>query len=110
MTDTPALRWGARATSDPTHDLQFLQDSYNDDHDFARRGELFIDEPLQEGYYVDLAGVARRLGDLSPVSFSRINFTGLREFANDAAAAAASPAVPVGGMYHTAGVLKVRRG
>jgi hypothetical protein len=109
MTAIPNPRWGARYSPNPEHDLQYLQEAYDEDEDFARRGELFLNEPLHEAYYVDADGIARRLGDLTTVAFSRIDFTGLREFANDAAAAAATPAVPVGGMYHTAGVLKVRR-
>lgn len=53
-------------------------------------------------------GVAKTVNGTGPILFSRINFTGLREFADDTAAGAASPAVPIGGLYRTASVLKVR--
>ena len=59
-------------------------------------------------YYIDVTGVARRFGDRALVPFSQISFTGLREFADDTAAAAATPAIPVGGMYRTGSLLKVR--
>lgn len=109
MTAIPNPRWGARYSADSAHDLEYLQGAYDEDNDFARRGELFLNEPLREAYFVDGQGVARDLFSLSPVAFSRIDFTGLRGFADDTAAAAATPPVPVGGMYHTEGVLKVRR-
>jgi hypothetical protein len=59
-------------------------------------------------FYVDGGGTVRRVGSLDIIPFTRIDFTGLREFADDTAAAAATPAVPVGGMYRTGSVLKVR--
>lgn len=105
----PAPRWGVRFTSDPTHNESYLQDQYVEDHANAKRGELFLNEPLQDLYYVGEDGVARTVGGLSPVPFTRIDLTGLREFVDDVAAAAAVPPVPVGGMYHTGGVLKVRQ-
>ena len=74
----------------------------------AKRGELFLNEPLEEMYYVDGQGVARRLGSSSIVPFTQINFTGIREFDNDEDASNAVPPVPVGGLYHTEGILRVR--
>lgn len=105
----PAPRWGVRFTSDETHNLPYLQDQYNEDPANARRGELFLNEPLQELYYVGEDGVARVVGGVSSISFTRIDFTGLREFDNDEDASNATPPVAVGGMYHTGGVLKVRQ-
>lgn len=102
-------RFGVRFTDDPTHDQEYVQTLYGNDNDSVKRGELFLNEPAEELYYVGSDGVARTVNGTTSVSFSRINFSGIREFANDAAAAAATPAVPVGGLYHTAGALKVRR-
>lgn len=104
----PFHRFGIRFTSDPTHDVDYLQLHHDEDDTNAYRGELFLNEVLDEMYYVDATGVARRFGDRAPVPFTQINFSGLREFADDAAAAAASPAIPVGGMYRTGSLLKVR--
>lgn len=108
--EPPFHRWGIRFTSDETHDVEYVQTEHDNDPTTAYRGEMFLNEPLDEMYYVDATGVARRFGDRSavPVSFSRIDFTGLREFADDLEAAAADPVVPVGGMYRTGSVLKVR--
>jgi hypothetical protein len=105
----PLPRWGVRFTSNPAKDKTYLQGLYDNDATAAGRGELFLNEVKEELYYVGEDGVARKVESNTPVLFSRIDFTGLREFANDAAAAAATPAVPIGGMYHTAGTLKVRR-
>lgn len=107
MTVVPSPRWGVRFTADQTHNVSYLQDLYDNDTTSAKRGELFLNEPKQELYYVGADGVARRAYEI--VGFDRIDFTGIREFANDAAAAAATPPIPIGGMYHTAGTLKVRR-
>ena len=108
-TPTPPFhRFGIRFTSDPTHNLSYLQLQHTEDEDAAYRGGLFLNEVLDEVYYIDATGVARRFGDRALVPFSRISFTGLREFADDTAAAAATPAVPVGGMYRTGSLLKVR--
>ncbi len=105
----PAPRWGVRFTSDPTHNQSYLQDAYDEDNSAAKRGELFLNEPNQDLYYVGDDGVARTVGGSSLVEFERIDFTGIREFDNDEDASNAIPPVPVGGLYHTAGVLKVRR-
>lgn len=105
----PAPRWGVRFTSDPAHNESYLQDVYNEDSSAAKRGELFLNEPNEELYYVGDDGVARTVGGSSTVNFARINFEGIREFSNDGDAASATPPVPLGGLYHTGGVLKVRR-
>jgi len=106
--EPPFHRFGIRFTSNPTHNLSYLQLQHDEDEAAAYRGELFLNEVLDEMYYIDAGGDARRFGDRASVPFSRISFTGLREFADDAAAAAADPAVPVGGMYRTGSLLKVR--
>jgi hypothetical protein len=110
LPEPPYHRHGVRFSSDETHDKAYLQGSHDNDPGSIYRGELFLNETLDEIYYVDSLGTARRFGDESsvPVNFSRIDFTGLRDFADDIAAAAASPAVPIGGMYRTDNVLKVR--
>jgi hypothetical protein len=105
----PAPRWGVRFTSDETHNLAYLQGQYDESNANAKRGELFLNEPLQEVYYVGEDGVARTVGGSSLVGFARIDFTGLRAFDNDEDASNATPPVPVGGLYHTDGVLKVRQ-
>lgn len=104
----PKPRWGVRFTSDPSKTENYIQGLYDDDPLNARRGELFLNEPARQLFYVDGSGVTRRVGSLDVVPFGQIDFTGLREFADDIAAAAATPAVPVGGMYRTGSVLKVR--
>ena len=104
----PQPRWGVRFTADVTHNQQYVQDAYDNDASAVKRGELFLNEPLEELYYVGADGVCRQVNETTAVAFSRIDFTGLREFADDSAAAAATPAVPVGGMYRTGSVLKVR--
>lgn len=106
--EPPFHRFGIRFTSDPTHNLDYLQIEHDEDEKNAYRGELFLNESLDEMYYVDAGGVARRFGDRVFVPFSRISFTGLREFADDTAAASATPPVSIGGMYRTGSVLKVR--
>jgi hypothetical protein len=104
----PAPRWGVRFTADPTHDLQYLQDSYDESTEVAKRGELFINEPKEELYYVGGDGIAHRVGDSTPVPFDRIDFMGIREFDNDEDASNAVPPVVVGGLYHTDGSLRIR--
>lgn len=108
--EPPFHRWGVRFTADTTHNKTYLQGLLDNDSASMYRGEFFINEPLDEVYYADATGVVRRFGDRStiPVSFSRIDFTGLRNFADDTAAAAAVPPVPVGGMYRTGSALKIR--
>jgi hypothetical protein len=104
----PYHRWGVRFTSDTARNLPYLQTEHDEAADFAYRGELFLNEALDEMYYVDSAGTARRFGDRAAVPFSRISFTGLREFTSDTTAAAATPPVAIGGMYRTGNVLKIR--
>jgi hypothetical protein len=104
----PMPRWGVRFTSNTARRQQYVQDLYDTDAANAKRGELFLNEVHEELYYVGLDGVAKTVNGNTSVSFSRINFTGLRQFADDAAAAAATPPVAVGGMYRTGSVLKVR--
>lgn len=108
MSTTPLPRWGVRFTSNPAKTQSYVQTLYDNDETAVKRGELFLNEPAEELYYVGEDGVARTVNGTTSVSFGRIDFTGLREFANDAAAAAASPVVPVGGMYRTGSILKVR--
>lgn len=109
MTVPPSPRWGVRFTSDPSHNLEYVQTLYDNDTSAVKRGEIFLNEVREEMYYVGADGQVRTAYGTTPVGFDRVNFTGLREFASDVEAAAASPEVPVGGMYHTAGVLKIRR-
>ena len=104
----PLVRWGARFTANPLRRQQYVQDLYDNDETAAKRGELFLNEVYEELYYVGLDGVAKTVNGTRPVLFSRIDFTGLRNFADDAAAGAATPAVPIGGMYRTGSILKVR--
>ena len=104
----PSPRWGVRFTSNPDRDLDYLQQEYDENPSSAKRGELFLNEPNAELYYVDGSGEAKVVGSQSPVSFNRIDFTGIREFDNDEDASEATPPVAVGGLYHTSGVLKVR--
>jgi hypothetical protein len=106
--EPPFHRFGVRFTSDPTHNLEYLQDQYDEDDKTAYRGEFFLNEALDEVYYVDSTGVARRFGDRASVPFSRIDFSGLRDFADDSAAALANPPVTIGGIYRTGSILKIR--
>ena len=106
--EPPFHRFGVRFTSDPTHDLDHLQLQHDEDNTFVYRGELLLNEVLDELYYADDTGVVRRFGDRALVPFTRISFSNLREFADDTAAAAASPAIAIGGMYRTGSILKVR--
>ena len=106
----PFHRSGVRFSPDETHDKDYLQTQHDNDPNSIYRGELFLSEPLDEIYYVDKDGIVRRFGDRSqiPVSFDRIDFTGLREFADDAEAAGDATPVPIGGLYRTGSVLKIR--
>jgi hypothetical protein len=104
----PKPRWGARFSPNPTKTLDYIQSLYNEDPDNTRRGELFLNEYTRQLFYVDGTGVARRVGSQDIINFGQIDFTGLREFADDTAAAAATPPVPMGGMYRTGSNLKVR--
>ena len=66
----PNHRWGIRYSSDPTKNLAYIQTQYTNDNEFAKPGELFLNENLQEVYYVDhsddtakkLAGVWAKSG------------------------------------------------
>lgn len=51
--ETSTHRWGIRYTTDPTRDKSALQTQSDNISDFARPGELFLNEPLQQLYYVD---------------------------------------------------------
>ncbi len=104
----PRPRWGVRFSSDPNKTKSYVQSLYDDDAANVKRGELFLNEPKAQIFYVGADGVARRVGEQDVIPFSQIDFTGLREFADDTAAAAATPPVPVGGMYRTGSALKVR--
>ena len=104
----PLVRWGARSTANPLRRQQYVQDLYDNDAPAAERGELFLNEVYEELYYVGLDGVAKTVNGTRPVLFSRIDFTVLREFGDDTADGAATPAVPVGCMYRTGSLLKVR--
>lgn len=57
----PFHRWGVRFTADDTKDLAYLQSQYDNDNDFAKRGELFLNEEKEELYYVDSAGTAKAI-------------------------------------------------
>lgn len=107
----PYHRWGIRFTSDPDRDVEYLQVLHDNDPSAAYRGELFLNEALDELYYTDSTGVIRRFGDrtTAPIPFSRVNFSSVRTFANDLAASADPTPVPVGGIYKTPdGFLKIR--
>lgn len=108
MPEEPLPRWGVRFTSNPDRRKLYLQNLYNEDEENAKRGELFLNEPFSELFYVGDDGVAKRVGEQDVIPFSRVDFTGLREFQNDSEAADADPPVPVGGAYRTGNVIKVR--
>ncbi len=108
MTAQPMPRWGVRFTADAAKTETYVQSLFNDNAANAKRGELWLNEPRAELYYVGADGIARRVGDGDVIPFGQIDFTGLREFADDAAAAAATPSVPVGGLYRTSSTLKIR--
>ena len=67
---TPNHRWGIRYSSDSAKNLAYIQTQYTNDSTFAKPGELFLNENLQEIYYVDhsddtakkLAGVWAKSG------------------------------------------------
>lgn len=59
-----------------------------------------------EGYYVPPDGSVGKI--LLAFTDSAPQWGFLSEYADDTAAAAADPPIPVGGMYHTAGAVKVR--
>lgn len=99
---------GARYTSDVTHDDVYLQTLYNEDSASMYQGELFLNGSLDRMYYVDHTGVVRTFGARDPILASQVDFSGVREFVDDAAAASADPVVPIGGAYRTGNILKVR--
>lgn len=51
--ETSTHRWGIRYTTDLTKDTSALQTQADNFVDFARPGELFLNESLQQIYYVD---------------------------------------------------------
>lgn len=106
----PFHRSGVRFTADPAKDVEYVQVQHGEDENNAYRGELFLNESRDEVYYVDNTGVARRFGDRAtgPIDASRLDCSDLRLFADDIAAAAANPPVPVGGLYVSSGQLRVR--
>jgi len=108
MSLEPMPRWGVRFTSVPTRRKLHVQDLYDEDPENANRGELFLNEYHAELYYVGADGVARKVGEQEIIPFTRVDFTGLREFVDDAEAAGAVPPVPLGGAYRTGNVIKVR--
>ena len=67
---TPNHRWGIRYSSNAARNLAYIQTQYTNDNSFAKPGELFLNENLQEIYYVDhsddtakkLAGVWAKAG------------------------------------------------
>lgn len=76
----PNHRWGIRYTSSPSKNLAYVQTQYTNDNDFAKPGELFLNEALQEVYYVDhsddtakkLAGVWAKSGSDAYYSAGKI--------------------------------------
>lgn len=55
-------RWGVKYSTDIADNLAFLQTSSDNNVDFAREGELFLNETLQQLYYVhSTTGVAKGL-------------------------------------------------
>jgi len=106
----PFHRWGIRFTSDSTHDKEYLQNLHDNNSSNMYRGELFLNEVLDEVYYADSTGTIRRYGDRSggTVTFDRIDFTGIREFSDDAQAALDPNPVPIGGVYRTGSFLRIR--
>jgi hypothetical protein len=104
----PMPRWGVRFTANPDRDEEYVQALYDNDNSAAKRGELFLNEPRAELYYVGADGLAKRVGSSDIVPFSQISFSGLREFNDDTEAAAATPPVPVGGLYRTGNTLSIR--
>lgn len=73
--DTFKHRWGVRYTQDPTKDVDYLQTISDNTPDFARPGELFLNESRHELYYVDsVSGVAKTLLQL-PRGLKVIDFS-----------------------------------
>ena len=73
---TPNHRWGIRYSSDVSKNLAYLQTQYNNDNTFAKPGELFLNENLQEVYYVDHSdGVAKKMSDVWSKSTDDIFYT-----------------------------------
>jgi hypothetical protein len=55
------IRWGVKYTSDPNKDADYLQFQSDENSDFARRGELFLNEPLSKLYYRDGEGLVKEV-------------------------------------------------
>jgi len=76
----PNHRWGIRYSSDSSKNLAHIQTQYDNDNSFAKPGELFLNENLQEVYYVDhsddtakkLAGVWAKSGSDAYYSAGKI--------------------------------------
>ena len=72
--ETLKHRWGLRYTPQISHNVSFLQTQADNVTDFARPGELFLNEPLQQIYYVDSAtGLARGVLP-TPVPIAELEF------------------------------------
>ena len=77
---TPNHRWGIRYSSDSSKNLAYIQTQYTNDNSFAKPGELFLNENLQEVYYVDhsdstakkLAGVWAKNGSNAYYSAGKV--------------------------------------
>lgn len=105
----PKPRWGIRFTNNPSKNKQHVQNLSVNDPESVKRGELFLNEFLDEVYYINEGGLVTSLFEGRVVPFTQISFMGIRVFETDQGAAAADPPVPVGGLYRTAaGVLKIR--
>jgi hypothetical protein len=66
--ETLKHRWGLRYTPQASHNLSYLQSQTDNISDFARRGELFLNEPLQQLYYVDSDGAKGVMHTPAPIS------------------------------------------
>lgn len=61
------VRFGARFTTSAEKDLAYLQLQKDNDADFARAGELFINEPLEKIYFCDsVSGLFKELNPDPP--------------------------------------------
>lgn len=61
MTESMTHRWGIRYSRDVSHNLEYLQAQVDNIVDYARPGELFLNEPLKQIYYVDSKNVVKTL-------------------------------------------------
>jgi len=55
------IRWGIKYTPDKTHDKAFLQEELINDPTYARRGELFLNEPRKTIYFIDENGIIQEI-------------------------------------------------